>query len=260
MAGEYKRRYLRIENLIYISVILISEIAISVFYIKVINRDYHSSGCMMDGITILSQEKVYMVVVLITILTQFKLFSQDDNAMIVLRYGDKRKLWRKQCITTLMQSGLLSGLMIAVEFIYAYSVFHTVYNWDSQDSFHYKACTEINHMSPKVIFTPLAITLIAWLLFTGVTYALVVLAMLLKNVFQRSIVAVIAMAALTSWEKLMGGIFLYLVPKQVIWTKLSVVIYKLGLVIVIAVLLSIAGGYVTNRKEYWGTLENANNK
>lgn len=239
-------RPITLEWLIFLLLCILSMMTI---YISSINHGYNGFGSAMDAVIILEQGNVYPLLILITGIAQLKLLSNDSNPMIVLKYANKRKLWISQCTSAFVMASIVSIITLTTGFICTWLNFHTISNWTQEGSVFYTSLIT-QRVAPVLKFAPAAILLISWIMFTLLFYIVWIFTMLIENLTTRLTIAALILATAMGWELVYKSGFYLLAPKMVMWTSSLICIRMIVTSVIVAILLTIIGLFISNRREY----------
>ena len=97
MSTELKRRYIKGESIFWISLVLLTTVALSTVVFLIVKKSA-GEGCALDMAYVISEPMGFSMIALAAGIFNMKAIQADFNSKIVMKYKTKRKLWHIQGI------------------------------------------------------------------------------------------------------------------------------------------------------------------
>lgn len=187
--------------------LLAASVIIPIWYYGEIVR-YYPEGCVMDAFSILPEPNVFPVLALIYGLWNMYAVQKDNNALIILLYSDKGRLWDSKCLSITM-TAIFSSLLTVIGSMASASLYFKKWcNWREQDSFFMELYRErgivpIRVLEPVIIAAACVVTFFLLFLLTGM------IGLFIEAVTGKLIISILFLAIISGMDSLKnvsGGI------------------------------------------------------
>ena len=219
------------------------------------NRQYYTGGCAKDAIITLMGRFVFPLLALISSVIFLMISLKDNDANIILRYGNKRKIWTYQSLAGLV-FGMESVLIIYISAIITGYLFFGVYDlWQVEGSYFYMAVTKYKYPVDLGIADS-EIFVLLFLVKTAILSIINNIALILEYITNEARIAILAIVILCGLDYLVyGGIIsvfdihlldLYNVPKC---------IESICIALLSTIILFLSGSYICRFRQYYKKAE-----
>jgi len=253
MSNELKRRYINQSTFLWMLFLVITILALTTWYFDAIIRFNQGNGCLMDAVVVLAQAKVFPMAALICGMWNVLMLRCDEDPMIVIKYRNRKKLWIAECKCMGFAALVVSVMILLVGFLYASVYFSRFNNWSDEDSFPSYLLSNKGHYDPVNYIPPILIILFTFLIFSLLIYITYIIGTLVWWITSSITIPVLILASIAVLDAVSAGVLNRFNVYFTLFYGLEKCMVRLGMLIVIAFILTMAGVLICKKKEYKGS-------
>lgn len=248
----YIKRYENKETLIYKLIIVLTTIAMCLPFFARYNTKYIVGGCAKDAIFTLMGRFLFPMLELISIIFYMRIVLKDNNQNVVVRYGNRRRIWSYQSLGGLFFS-FECVLLIYISAIGFGMVYFGLYdNWMLEGSYYYKIVTH-NKWSMQLAITQFQMYMFILGIKIFIMNITMNVALLINYIFgsiRLSVLVTIIICGL-DFVAYMGSCGLFEID-FINFYNLKDCILKIVIAFLADIVLFLAGLYVSGFRKYYG--------
>ena len=249
MSTELKRRYIKGESIFWISLVLLTTVALSTVVFLIVKKSA-GEGCALDMVYIITQRLVFPMLALTAGIFNMKSIRADSNSKVVMKYKTKRKLWHIQGICSCISAFAVGAMVTLIALLNGYCIFGRFYNWESKQSFYRYSLLDRGH-DYTVVMTPFLIIIISWIMTSLLFLMTFLLGMLVNNITRSFSAAIVFMVIASGADSFVSCFYSRLNLYLSTFASPSRCFTKIGIVIIINIVLFIVGFFIVPFREYY---------